>query len=55
MIGRLLAFLALLLPARKWRDGRGWMARSFPGTGHNEASWRARVEIPLAFLLHVRN
>jgi enterochelin esterase-like enzyme len=24
---------------------------TFPGTGHNEAAWRARLEVPLAFLL----
>ena len=28
-----------------------WMTRKFEGASHNEAAWRARVEIPLTFLL----
>ncbi len=28
-----------------------WISRSFPTTAHDEASWAARVHIPLAFLL----
>lgn len=28
-----------------------WMTRRFDGADHNEAAWRARVEIPLEFLL----
>lgn len=28
-----------------------WITRKFPGADHNEASWRARLDIPLAFLL----
>lgn len=28
-----------------------WMTRKFEGTDHNEAAWRARVGIPLEFLL----
>jgi enterochelin esterase-like enzyme len=38
--------------ARGWRDGRNLDARSFPGAAHDEASWRARVETVLAFLLN---
>lgn len=34
-----------------WREGDAWMTRSFEGAEHNEAAWRARVEIPLRFLL----
>lgn len=28
-----------------------WITRKFEGADHNEAAWRARVEIPLEFLL----
>ena len=28
-----------------------WITRKFEGASHNEAAWRARVEIPLTFLL----
>ena len=34
-----------------YRHGENWMTRTFEGAPHNEAAWRARVEIPLAFLL----
>jgi enterochelin esterase-like enzyme len=37
--------------AREWQTGPHFQSRVFDGTDHNEASWRARVEIPLAFLL----
>ena len=42
-----------VLRARGWRAGRNWQARDFPGAAHNEASWRARVAVPLAFLLGI--
>lgn len=32
-------------------DSSNWRTRRFDGAGHNEAAWRARVEIPLEFLL----
>ena len=32
-------------------DELNWMTRKFEGADHNEAAWRARVEIPLEFLL----
>ena len=32
-------------------DGSNWMTRKFEGADHNETAWRARVEIPLEFLL----
>lgn len=34
-----------------WAQGRNWVSRIFMGTDHNEAAWRDRVQIPLAFLL----
>lgn len=34
-----------------WREGRDWITRRFEGAEHNEAAWKARVEIPLRFLL----
>ncbi|MCU0729619.1 MAG: alpha/beta hydrolase-fold protein [Sphingopyxis sp.] len=43
--------MAPVLSAHGWQDGPRHALRTFPGTAHNEASWRARVEIPLAFLL----
>lgn len=30
---------------------QNWITRRFDGADHNEAAWRARVEIPLEFLL----
>lgn len=40
-----------LVSARGWTRDRDWVARNFPGAAHNEESWRARVDIPLRFLL----
>ncbi len=40
-----------LMVARGWYPGCRGMERVFNGTAHNEAAWRARVEIPLTFLL----
>ena len=40
-----------LVAARGWTRGRDWISRNFPGAAHEENSWRARVDIPLAFLL----
>jgi enterochelin esterase-like enzyme len=40
-----------VLRSRGWREGSTLVARTYPGTAHNEASWRARVTVPLAFLL----
>ena len=31
--------------------GRNWVTRVFPGADHSERSWRARVDVPLVFLL----
>jgi len=32
-------------------DESNWMTRKFEGADHNETAWRARVELPLEFLL----
>jgi predicted alpha/beta superfamily hydrolase len=34
-----------------YAEGRDWVARKFPGAEHSEKYWRARVELPLEFLL----
>lgn len=36
---------------KKGYDSTNWMTRKFEGADHNEAVWRARVDIPLEFLL----
>ncbi len=38
------------LQAAGWRQGQDAVSRAFPGTGHNEASWAARLALPLSFL-----
>lgn len=40
-----------IMTAAGWRNGQDWITRKFEGAAHNEISWRARVHIPLAFLL----
>jgi alpha-amylase len=37
--------------AAGYTEGRLWMTRKFDGADHNETSWRARVHLPLKFLL----
>jgi len=32
-------------------ENENWMTRKFEGASHNEAAWRARMELPLTFLL----
>jgi hypothetical protein len=39
------------LQARGYEENVNWLTRKFDGADHNEAAWRARVEIPLSFLL----
>lgn len=39
------------LEAAGYMRERDWITRKFEGAEHNEAAWRARVEIPLGFLL----
>lgn len=43
-----------LLAARGLRPGQDFVSRAYPGAGHNEAAWRARIAEPLAFLLAPR-
>jgi pimeloyl-ACP methyl ester carboxylesterase len=40
-----------LVAARGWTQGVNWISRNFPGAAHEENSWRARVDVPLQFLL----
>ena len=37
--------------ARGYTAGTDWLARRFEGAEHNEAAWKARLEVPLVFLL----
>lgn len=39
------------LRAAGYRFGTDWLTRKFEGAEHTEAAWRARVHIPLEFLL----
>jgi pimeloyl-ACP methyl ester carboxylesterase len=32
--------------------GKDWITEKFEGAAHNEKAWRARLRIPLTFLLH---
>ena len=34
-----------------YTPGRDWVTRKFEGADHNERSWRARLDVPLVFLL----
>lgn len=43
-----------LLHAKGYRPGVDWLTRKFEGAEHNEAAWRARVHIPLEFLLRAK-
>jgi len=40
-----------VLRAAGYVAGKNYLTRTFPGTDHSEKSWRARVDIPLGFLL----
>ena len=37
--------------AAGYREGLDWQTLKVPGAEHNEAAWRARLHLPLAFLL----
>jgi len=37
--------------AKAYRPEQDWMTRVIAGGDHNEASWRARLNVPLQFLL----
>jgi enterochelin esterase-like enzyme len=43
-------FAAQIVRERGWTETDS-MLRTFPGTGHNERDWAARVATPMAFLL----
>jgi len=36
---------------RGYRQPEQWLSMSFPGAGHDEASWHRRLDIPLEFVL----
>lgn len=38
-----------------YEAGRDWLTRKFDGAEHSERAWRARISIPLAFLLNIGN
>jgi len=38
-----------------YEAGRDWLTRKFEGAEHSERAWRARIAIPLIFLLDVGN
>jgi len=40
-----------VMRAGGYKEDVSWVTRVFPGAEHSEKSWRARVEIPLSFLL----
>ncbi|MCP5159656.1 MAG: alpha/beta hydrolase [Gammaproteobacteria bacterium] len=42
------------LQAAGYREGQDWLTRRFEGAEHSERAWRARVHIPLGFLLGIR-
>lgn len=41
--------------ASGYETGRDWLTRKFGGAEHSERAWRARISIPLAFLLNIGN
>jgi len=45
------ARMAGLLAEKGYRDGLDAMTPVFPGADHSERSWRARLAVPLRFLL----
>ncbi len=40
-----------IVAARGYRRDIDWVTREFAGAPHNEGAWRARLDIPLQFLL----
>lgn len=34
-----------------YREGQDWITLRFDGAEHNEAAWRARLDVPVRFLL----
>jgi enterochelin esterase-like enzyme len=43
------------LAAQGFKEGVDYVVRTFPGAGHNEAAWRARLDVPLLFLFGSRS
>lgn len=39
------------LVAQGLREGQDFVVHKFPGAEHNEAAWRARLDVPMTFLL----
>lgn len=42
-----------IMVAKGYRRGADWQSRRFDGAPHSEAAWRARLDIPLRFLLNI--
>ena len=40
-----------LLADKGYIEGQNWLTRRFAGAEHNEPAWRARIHLPLTFLL----
>lgn len=40
-----------LLADKGYAAGQDWLTRRFAGAEHNEPAWRARIDLPLTFLL----
>lgn len=40
-----------IVAAKGYRRDVDWVTREFPGAPHNESAWRARLDVPLKFLL----
>ena len=45
--------MEVILPQLGWHRDADWVSRVYEGGEHNEASWAARLDVPLAFLLPV--
>ena len=39
------------LQTKGYTHGKDLLTRKFPGADHNEAAWRALVDVPLRFLM----
>lgn len=39
-----------LVRRKGYRRDENWMTKRFPGAAHDEAAWKARVDVPLRFL-----
>jgi enterochelin esterase-like enzyme len=48
------AQIDVLMPTLGYKRGVNWRSEVFPNAAHNEVAWRARVAIPLEFLLAPR-